>query len=188
MHYINTTTVIGSLLMATVFASTPTSFEAPGVAPGTAAAPEVDTTTVFITSTYRLTSAVTMSVTANSTAETTKTDYSLSSTEPKATPNVSLYTSTGSTYVPVTLWEGNSSRIVFPQNSTTIGIPPGSTSTLIVTTTIPPKAVSTASYSDKTTSGAASATVSIEPSNNAGKMVGNALLGMGVVAGFVAFL
>lgn len=192
MHYINTTTtIVSSLLMASVFASTPTSFEVPGAAPGTAAAPEVDTTTVFITSTYRLTSAVTISATVNSTTEASKTSQSLPSTESMAIPGVS-YTTAGPTYVPVTLWDGNSSRIVFPQNSTTIevstGSPANSTSTVIVTTTVPLGTLSTATYKDKTASGTVSASVSVEPSNNAGKMAGNALICMGAVAVLVAFL
>ncbi|KAF9693360.1 hypothetical protein EKO04_008797 [Ascochyta lentis] len=205
MHFTNTAACLGSLFVATAYASTPVSFEVPGSAPGTAVAPEVDTTTVFETSTYYLTPVITVtSDTANSTAELTKTGYAPPPVEPTTTPEASLYVSNGHTFVPVTLWEGSTTRVIYPQNSTAIEIPTGvpvnntstvvvptnGTSTVVVTATASSsKTTASTTTKDKTTTTAsASASVSEVPVNGASKVAGSALLGMGIVASVMALL
>ena len=184
--------------MATASASVPESFEAPGPAPGTAVAPEVDTTTVFETSTYYFTSAmIVTSARINSTAGETST---CADSAPPAEPTASLHVTGNQTFVPVTLWEGSTTRVVFPQNSTALAMPTGyptnGTSTVVVTATA--FSSSSSSSSDKTvattpkhkTSATASASASVSevPDSSAAKLTGNPMLGMGAVAGLMAFL
>lgn len=199
MHFPTAAVCISSLLMVTVSASTPVSFEVPGTGSGTAAAPvvpEVDTTTVFETSTYFLTSAVTVtstpvaSVPANSSAIVAS---SCSETAPPAdiTPTQSLYVTGSQTFVPVTLWEGNTTRVIYPQNSTALEIPTGypanGTSTVVITTSVSKTGTSTSK--DKTSATVSpSASVSEVPVSGAGKLAGDAMLELGLVAGFMAWL
>lgn len=207
MHFPNTTACIGSLLMVTASASTPVSFEVPGTGSGTAAVPavpEVDTTTVYETSTYYVTSAVTLtsapvpsastssapvaSAPANSSAVATS---SCSETAPPAeiTPSQSLYVTGSQTFVPVTLWENSTTRVIYPQNSTALEIPTGypANGTSVVVTTVSSRTATTSK--DKTSATASpSATVSEVPVNGAGKVAGDAVLGLGLVAGFMALL
>ncbi|KAF1923308.1 uncharacterized protein M421DRAFT_9816 [Didymella exigua CBS 183.55] len=201
MHFPNTAACISSLLMVTASASTPASFEVPGTGFGTAAvpgAPEVDTTTtVFETSTFYVTSAVTVptplastssaveiiSVPANSSAVTAS---SCSEAVPPAevTPTQSLYVIGSQTFVPVTLWENSTTRVIYPQNSTAIAIPTGypanGTSTVVVTTSVSKTVAS--STSNVSATAEPSATVSEVPVNGAGNVAADAVLGLGLVA------
>ncbi|KZM28085.1 uncharacterized protein EKO05_0000859 [Ascochyta rabiei] len=195
MRFANIAACISSLLVVTVSASTPAAFEVPGSVPGTAAAPEVDTTIVFETSTYYLSSAIAVtSDTVNSTAEVTKTGYAPPPVEPTTTSEASLYVTASQTFVPVTLWEGSTTRVIFPQNSTAVeiptGVPANGTSTVIVTATASSSepVVSTTAKNKTSATASASASVSQVPVNGAGKVTGSALLGMGIVAGFMALL
>ena len=200
MRFTNITACLGSLFMATVSASTPASFELPGSAPGTAAAPQVDTTTVYSTSTYYVTSAITKTSApvASSPASSVVAPVMSSSctanvtapTDPLITPSVSLFVTDGKTFVPVTVWGPNSTYVVFPQNSTAVAAPTGNiTSTVVITTSASKTAASTSKASaSASTTASASATVSEVPINGAGKVAGNALLGLGAVAGFMALL
>ncbi|KAF3039942.1 Mucin-5B [Didymella heteroderae] len=212
MHFTNTTACISSLLMVTASASMPASFLVPSTGSGTAAvpgAPEGDittTTTVYETSTFYVTSAVTVptpvasassssevvSVPANSSAVTIS---SCSETAPPAeiTPIRSLCVTGSQTFVPVTLWENGTTRVIYPQNSTALEIPTGyaangtAPSTVVVTTSVASKtAMTTSKHTSATAS--PSATVSEVPTNGAGKVAGDAVLGMGLVAGFMALL
>lgn len=164
MHFTNTTACISSCLMATASAKT----LAYG-APGTVVAPQVDTTTVFETSTQYVTSAITVTSSA-----------------------ANITTAIGDTaYGP--LWEGNTTSVIFPQNSTVVEIPTGlpanGTSTIVVTTTASSSKAAATTTKDKTSATAsASATASEAPANGAGKTTGNAVLRMGIVAALMALL
>ena len=224
MHFPNTTAAISSLLIVTASASTDVSFPVPGPGSTTAVVPgapaDVTTTTVYETSTFYVTSAITMptsvasifestSASANSSVVAPSSGYAMppapsapavpanssAVTAPPAeiTPTQSLYVTGSHTFVPVTLWENSTTRVIYPQNSTALEIPTGypangtapSTSTVIVTTSVPP---TTAVTTSKHASATASATVSEVPTNGAGKVAGDAVLGMGLVAGFMALL
>lgn len=190
MHFPTTTACISSLLLLTASASTPASFEVPGPVPGTADPPKVTTTTVFETSTYYLTSAMTLTSTTlnNSTATASSSGgYAL---PPAITP--SLYASGSQTFVPVTLWEGNST---VAQNSTVMPtpIPTGhanGTSSVVLTTASAATTSETNTSATATTSANASASASVieVPVNGAGKGAENAVLGLCVLAGLMAFL
>ncbi|KAF3051871.1 hypothetical protein E8E11_010808 [Didymella keratinophila] len=222
MHFPNITAAISSLLMVIASASTSASFEVPGTGSGIAVvpgAPEgVTTTTVYGTSTYYITSAITVPtpvgsvslsisastesnvapssgyamppVPANSSAVTP----GLSETAPPAeiTPTQSLYVTGSQTFVPVTLWENSTTRIIYPQNSTALeiltGYPANGTapSTVVVTTSASQTVVTTSKHTSATAE--PSATVSEVLTNGAGKIAVDAVLGMGLVAGFIALL
>jgi hypothetical protein len=226
MHFPNTTACISSLLMVTASASTPASFEVPGTGSGTAAVPgasEVDTTTVYetSTSTYHVTSATTVptpvasvsssaevvSTPANSSVAATRlcsetasanssvtVTSSCTETAPPAdiTPTQSLYVTGSQTFVPVTLWENSTTRVIYPQNSTALEIPTGypangtAPSTVVVTTSVSKTAATSKVQTSATTS--PSATVSEVPANGAGKVAGDAVLSLGLLAGFMALL
>jgi hypothetical protein len=205
MHFPNTTAAISSLLMVTASASTEVSFPVPGTGSATAVVPgapegDLTTTTVYETSTFYVTSAITVptpvasvsesiSAPANSGVAAPSSGYAMppvpansSATVPPAeiTPTQSLYVIDSQTFVPVTLWENSTTRVIYPQNST-------APSTVIVTTSVASKtAVTTSKHSSATES--PSATVSEVPLNGAGKGAGNAVLGMGLIAGFMALL
>lgn len=205
MHFPNTVACISSLLIVTASASTAVSFALPGTGSGIAAvpgAPEVDTTTtVYETSTYYATSEITVPtpvVTASSSAEPVNTSAnssivvasSCSETAPPAeiTPTESLYVTGSQTFVPVTLWENSTTRVIYPQNSTALEIPTGypangtstgATSTSVASTTSKDKTSATASPS---------ATVSEVPVNGSGKVAGDAVLVLGALAGFMALM
>ncbi|KAJ4363870.1 hypothetical protein N0V95_000940 [Ascochyta clinopodiicola] len=195
MRFTNIAACMSSLLMVTVSASISASFEVPGSISSTATGPGVDTTTVFKTSTYYLSSAITVtSSTANGTAEATKTGYAPPPVEPTTTPEASLYVTSSQTFIPVTLWEGSTTRVIYPQNSTAIEIPTGApanrTSTIVVTTTASSSEPAMSSTTKNKTSATASASASVSevPVNGADKITGSALLGMGVIAGVMALL
>ncbi|KAF1361456.1 hypothetical protein EJ07DRAFT_154239 [Lizonia empirigonia] len=178
--------------MATASAST-LAYDVPGSAPGTAVAPQVDTTTVFETSTQYVTSAITVtSSAANSAAAVSETGHVPPPEEPVVT-KVSLNVTASQTSVPVMLWEGNTTSVVFFQNSTVVEIPTGhpanGTSTVVVTTTASSSKIAATTTKDKTSATAsASASVSEVPANGAGKTTDNAVLRMGVVAALMALL
>lgn len=216
MHFSNTTAAMSSLII-TASAGTPASFSFPGtdtplaVVPGAPA--DVTTTTVYETSTFYVTSAITMptpdtsvssiSAPANSSVAASSgyampplpSNSSTVATAPPAeiTSTQSLYVTGSQTFVPVTLWENSTTRVIYPQNSTALEIPTGdpangtapSTSTVILTTSVAPK---TAVTTSKHTSATASATVSEVPTNGADKVAGDAVLGMGLVAAVMALL
>lgn len=199
MHFPTTIACISSLFMVIVSASTPASFEVPSTGSSTATAPtvpEVDTTTVYETSTHFLSSAATVtsapiaSVPANSSAIATS---SYSETGPPAdiTPTQSLYVTGSQTFVPVTIWENTTTRVIYPQNSTAVDIPTGypinGTSTVVVTTSISKTAASTSNDKNSATV-SPSAAVSEVPVNGASKAAGDAMLGVGLIAGFIALL
>jgi hypothetical protein len=218
MHFPNTTAAISSLLMVTASASTEVSFPVPGTGSATAVVPgapegDLTTTTVYETSTFYVTSAITVptpvasvsesiSAPANSGVAAPSSGYAMppvpansSATVPPAeiTPTQSLYVIDSQTFVPVTLWENSTTRVIYPQNSTALEIPTGypanstAPSTVVVTTSVASKtAVTTSKHSSATES--PSATVSEVPLNGAGKGAGNAVLGMGLIAGFMALL
>lgn len=215
MYFPHNALCISSLLMATVSAGTPASFEIPGGLSGTAAAPGVVTTTVYETSTHYLTSAITLTsvpvsasatvsdMPANSSMVVTSSCTSSLPVESTPTPSVSLFVSGNMTFVPVTLWEGSTTRVIFPQNSTSIAIPTGypandtasvnatsavGISTVVLTTSVSKTATTSNDKSSSTASGSAS--VSEVPVNGAvaGKIAGNAVLGLGAVAGLMALL
>lgn len=174
MHFSNTTFCVSSLLTATASASTSASFEVPGSAPGTATAPQADTTTIYETSTAYMTSAITVTSGVseipsmiNSTAEATKTGYA---PPPEGYPVVTP---------------------IFPQNSTGIAIPtghPANRTVTITSTASSSKMTATTTKDETSTTESASASVSEVPVNDAGKTTGNALLGMGCIAGIMALL
>ena len=203
MRFTNTAVCISSLLMAITSASTPTSFEIPGSTPGSAASPEIDTITFYTTSTYYVTSAVTMtsapvacipavSTPANSTAMISSpcSDNASSSVQPVVTPSVSLYVTDGKTFVPVTVWGPNSTVVIFPQNSTALGVPTGypANSTVVAGTTASASKTRITSKDKTSATASTSASVSEVPVNGASKAAGNALLSMATVAGFMALL
>lgn len=202
MHFPNATAAISSLLMVTASASTPASFPVP-------AEGDITTTTVFETSTFYVTSAITVPTPVASVSESTSAPANSSAAAPSsgyAVPPVpanssavvitltqSLYVTGNQTFVPVTLWNSEGTTVIYPQNSTALEIPTGypangtAPSTVVVTT---PVASKTALTNSKHTSATASpsATVSEVPTNGAGKAAGGAVLGMGLVAGFMALL
>ncbi|KAJ4376879.1 hypothetical protein N0V86_006315 [Didymella sp. IMI 355093] len=227
MHFPNTTACISSLLMATASASTPASFEVPGTGSGTAAAPgasEVDTTTTVYetsTSTYYVTSAITVptfvasvsssaevvstpdnssvvvtslcSETASTNSSVTVTSSCTETAPPVAIKQTqSLYVTGSQTFVPVTLWENNTTRVIYPQNTTALEIPTGypangtAPSTVVVTTPVSKTATTSRVQTSATT--LPSATVSEVPANGAGKVAGDAVLGLGLLASFMALL
>jgi len=208
MHFPNTTAAISSVLMVTASASTPAFFSGPGTGSGTAVvpgAPEgVTTTTVYETTTFYVTSAITvptpiasMSSSISASADSSvvaSSGYAMPTAPPaKITPTQSLYVTGSQTFVPVTLWENSTTRVIYPQNSTALESPTGypangtAPSTVVVTTSVSSKTVVTTSKHISATV-SPSATVSEVPTNGAGKIAGDAVLGMGLVAGVMALL
>lgn len=223
MHFPYTTAAIICLLMVTASASTDISFSVPGSGSATAAVPgpsEGDiTTTVYETSTFYVTSVVSVptpvasvsesvGAPADSTVATSSLGYAVPTVSANSsavatvpptemTPTQSLYVTGSQTFVPVTLWENSTTRVIYPQNSTAVEIPTGypangtTPSTVVVTTSISSSAVTTSkalTSSKHTTMSSPSATVSEVPTNSAGKVAGEAVLSLGLVAGLMALL
>lgn len=183
--------------MTAASASTPTSFDAPGSESSTLAAPALDTTIVYETSTYYLTSAITLTVPvathipikpANSSSCTTDTSMS--------TLNPSVVVSGNVTLAPVTLWEDTTTRVIYPQNSTAIAFPtvePNGTTTnfgtsTVVSTTVVSSSKTATDASSSKDETSATASVSEVPVSGAVRGAGNAVLGLGAVAGVMALL
>jgi len=188
---------LSSLLTTTASASKPTSFDAPGSESSTVAAPALDTTIVYETSTYYLTSAITLTVPVTSPIPIKPANSSYCTTDASMpTLNPSVVVSGNVTLVPVTLWEGTTTRLIYPQNSTAIALPtvkPNGTTTIVGTSTV---VSTTVVSSSKTATGASSskdetsatASVSEVPVSGAGRGTENAVLGLGAVAGVIVLL
>ncbi|KAJ4988468.1 hypothetical protein SVAN01_06085 [Stagonosporopsis vannaccii] len=190
MHFPNTIVCLSSLLMITAFAGTPTSFGVPSSVPSTVATPAVDTTVLYETSTYYLTSAITLTVPAASEPA----NSSSCTDESTTTLTPSVVVSDNTTLTPVTLWEGTTTRVVYPQNSTVPAVPtdfPNSTTIIAGTSTVVNKTVvfatktatGTSSSKDETS---ATASVSEVPVNGAGRGAGSVVLGLGAAVGAMA--
>lgn len=104
MRFLTTIAAISSLAMLT-FGSTDFSSNVPGQAPGTAAGPTNVVTSII-------------SKFTTTTATVLVPQSSAPATPPEPMVTQSLLVSNGQTFVPVTLWEGSTTRVIYPQNST----------------------------------------------------------------------